>query len=430
MELSNLKSVLLGLLLCGVVVCSANAQPVQISSLVGRTIPGSIDGLSDDAQFSCPSGIAIAPDQAIYVADTQNSTIRKITSDGNVTTFAGLAGSIGSTDGVGTNAQFNLPQGIAVDSSGFIYVADTGNSTIRKITPAGEVTTVAGIAGYPNPFDGIGTTAQFNHPQALAVDSTGQLYIADTWNNTIRKIASDGTVTTLAGLAGYSGSVDGPTNRARFNYPAGITVDATGTIYVTEFLSHTIRQITPAGIVTTIAGNAGSWGDTDNTNTAARFFQPTGIVAAGLGNLFIVDSGNQLIRQLTFVGTNWTAATIAGSSGLAGNIDGTGSSARTYFPAAIAIDTTGLLYIADSGNNTIRISSFVPPRIHAISGGTGTNLVSWRSSAQNYSVETTTNVIDPTSWTLVTDPAVTISDRFVITNSPTATPAFYRLRAN
>ena len=147
----------------------------------------------------------------------------------------------------------------------------------------GAVSTIAGVAGYPNPFDGIGTNAQFNHPQALAVDGSGQIYAADTWNYTIRKIAADASVTTLAGRAGYPGSVDGPTNRARFTLPAGIAIDNNGTIFVTEFSSHTVRQITAPRTVTTIVGRAGSWGDSDGTNDAARFFQPTGIVSVGGG---------------------------------------------------------------------------------------------------------------------------------------------------
>ena len=212
MELSATKSFVLLSLICGAFAFAGRAQMVPLSSLAGRPMAGAVDALSDDAQFNCPTGIAVGEDGTVFVADTQNSTIRKVTADGNVTTFAGVAGVIGSIDGNGTNAQFNAPQGIAVDSSGFVYVADTGNSTIRKISPSGDVSTLAGVAGYANVFDGIGTNAQFNHPQALAVDNGGQLYIADTWNYTIRKITVDGNVTTLAGRAGYSGSVDGATN--------------------------------------------------------------------------------------------------------------------------------------------------------------------------------------------------------------------------
>ncbi|MGZ5568098.1 MAG: SMP-30/gluconolactonase/LRE family protein, partial [Limisphaerales bacterium] len=225
MELNSSKAFTFALLVAGTMAFAGHGQPVQLSSLAGSPTAGAVDALSDDAQFNCPTGIAVGADGTIFVADTQNSIIRKVSADGNVTTFAGLAGVVGGADGIGTNAQFNAPQGVAVDSAGFVYVADTGNSTIRKISPLGQVSTFAGVAGYANVFDGVGTNAQFNHPQALAIDGAGQIYVADTWNYTIRKIAANGTVSTLAGKAGYAGAVDGATNGARFSGPAGIAVD-------------------------------------------------------------------------------------------------------------------------------------------------------------------------------------------------------------
>jgi streptogramin lyase len=428
MELTRSKIIAMLLLTFGMISFAVRAQSLPISSLAGRAIPGAVDALGDEAQFNCPTGIAVGSDGTIFVADTHNSTIRKITRDGNVTTFAGLAGVIGSNDGMGTNAQFNGPQGIAVDNSGNIYVADTGNSTIRKITLSGEVTTIAGVANYPNPFDGVGTNALFNHPQALAVDSIGQIYVADTWNYTIRKIATDGTATTLAGRAGYPGNLDGATNRARFQCPTGIAVDTNGTVYVSEFSSHTVRRITADGTVTTIAGRAGSWGDSDGVNDSARFYQPTAIAVDVNGNLYVVDSGNQTLRQITLSNTNWTVTTIAGISGVAGNVDGTGPTAHMNFTLGMAVGTDGLLYLADSGNNTIRVSSFIPPRLHATPGDRTIEL-SWRTSALNYVVETTTNVADSAPWTPIADPVLIFGDRFTTTNSPASNPSFYRLRA-
>lgn len=428
MELNLSKAFRLAWLIAGSMAFAGHGQSVQLSSLAGRPTPGVVDALSDDAQFNSPTGIGVGGG-TIVVADTQNSVIRKVSADGNVTTFAGLAGTVGSADGPAPYARFNAPQGVAVTATGFAYVADTGNSTIRKITPSGLVTTVSGVAGYPNVFDGIGTNAQFNHPQALAVDGAGQIYVADTWNYTIRKITTTGTVSTLAGRAGYAGSVDGATNRARFSGTAGIAVDTNGTIFVTEFSSHTVRQITSAGVVTTIAGKAGSWGDADGTNDAARFFQPTGIVAAGGGTLFVLDSGNHTIRKMMLTGTNWNVSTVTGTSGFAGNLDGSGDAARMYFTGGLALDSNGLLYLADTGNNTIRVSSFVAPRIHA-DGDISVALLSWRISAPNYSVDTTTNVADANSWSTISGPATLVGDRFVITNYPASSPAFYRLRAN
>ena len=156
----------------------------------------------------------------VYVADSANNTIRKVTPAGVVTTLAGLAGSCGSADGTGSAARFYCPAGVAVDSAGNVYVADMHNNTIRKVTPAGVVTTLAGLAGSPGSADGTGSAARFNDPYGVAVDSAGNVYVADTGNNTIRKVTPGGVVTTLAGLAGSAGSADGTGSAARFDYPS------------------------------------------------------------------------------------------------------------------------------------------------------------------------------------------------------------------
>jgi len=194
------------------------------------------------------------------VADQSNSTIRKITSAGVVTTFAGTAGVFGSADGTGAAASFNYPFGIAVDASGNVYVADQNNSAIRKITSAGVVTTFAGTAGVSGSADGTGTAASFNYPLGIAVDASGNVYVADQNNSTIRKITSAGVVTTFAGTAGVSGSADGTGAAASFYYPTGIAVDASGNVYVADTYNSTIRKITSAGVVTTFAGTAGVQG--------------------------------------------------------------------------------------------------------------------------------------------------------------------------
>ena len=160
-----------------------------------------------------------------------------------VTTLAGLAGSSGSANGTGSAARFYYPFGVAVDSAGNVYVADTGNNTIRKVTPAGVVTTLAGLAGSSGSADGTGSAARFNYPSGVAVDSAGNVYVADTGNNTIRKVTPAGVVTTLAGLAGSPGSADGTGSAARFYYPHGVAVDSAGNVYVAD----TVQQHDPQG---------------------------------------------------------------------------------------------------------------------------------------------------------------------------------------
>jgi sugar lactone lactonase YvrE len=196
----------------------------------------------------------------LYVADQGNSTIRKVTAAGVVTTLAGTAGMTGSVDGMGTAARFNGPDGVAVDNAGNVYVADFGNHTIRKVTATGIVTTLAGTAGMSGSADGTGTAARFFFPAGIAVDSAGNVYVAELGNPTIRKVTADGVVTTLAGTAGAVGSADGTGADARFNRPTGVEVDSAGNVYVADQNNSNIRKVTPTGITTTVAGTAGMAG--------------------------------------------------------------------------------------------------------------------------------------------------------------------------
>ena len=265
----------------------------------------------------------------VYVADTANHTIRQITPGGVVSTLAGLAGVSGSANGTGAAAQFNQPQGVAVDSAGNVYVADTGNHTIRQITPGGVVSTLAGLAGVSGSANGTGGNARFYEPEAVAGDSGGNVYVADTWNHTIRKIAPGGVVSTLAGTAGNYGSTDGTGSAALFYQPQGVTVDSTGTLYVADTGNQTIRKVTGGGGVSTLAGLAGNYGSVDGTGTSARFYGPSGVAVDGAGNVYVADYFNQTIRKVTGAGV---VSTLAGSVGTYGSADGANSAARFWNP--------------------------------------------------------------------------------------------------
>ena len=215
-----------------------------------------------------------------------NHTIRKVTSTGVVTTVAGTAGVYGNADGIGAAARFSGPQDVAVDRLGNLFVADSYNSTIRKITPAGVVSTVAGSAGSTGNTDGVGTAARFNYPLGIEVNSAGVLYVADCNNHTIRKIATDGVVTTLCGTPLQFGSVDGVASAARFAYPQDLVVDSTGILYVADGGNHTIRKITPAGVVSTFAGAGGVAGSNDGIGSFARFNYPCSL-ALGSGGSYM-----------------------------------------------------------------------------------------------------------------------------------------------
>ncbi len=202
-----------------------------------------------------------------------------------MTTLAGTAGQSGSADGTGGAARFGSPTGMAVDSAGNVYVADSSAATIRKITPAGVVSTLAGSPGQSGSADGTGGAARFNDPLGVAVDGAGNAYVADTFNDTIRMITPAGVVTTLAGAPGQRGSADGTGSAARFAYPEGVAVDGAGNVYVADSANDTIRMITPAGVVTTLAGSPGQYGSADGTGSAARFVGPEGVAVDGAGNV-------------------------------------------------------------------------------------------------------------------------------------------------
>ncbi|MBI3416032.1 MAG: hypothetical protein HY043_12095 [Verrucomicrobia bacterium] len=327
-----------------------------VTTLAGLPLNfGSTDGTGNTARFNSPFGIAMNHAGLIYVADSFNHSIRRVTTEGVVTTLAGLPDDkgAGSADGVGTQARFDSPFGVAVNDAGMIYVADTFNHTIRKVAPAGVVTTFAGLPGNLGDADGTGSVARFYEPTGLAADNSGNLYVADQFNNTIRKVTPEGAVTTLAGQAGTLGGTDGMGNGARFFWPAGVAVDTADNVYVADSSNHTIRKITPAGAVTTLAGLAAKLGSADGAGGAARFYNPQGVAVDKGGNVYVADNGNHTIRKITPAGVVSTLAGLAGFYNR-GSADGTGSAARFIHPSGLAVDAKGNVYVADSYNHTIR----------------------------------------------------------------------------
>ncbi len=312
---------------------------------------GSVDGIGTAARFTSPHDVALDSAGNIYVADLGNHTIRKVTPEGNVTTLAGTPGQSGSADGIGTVARFNFLLGLALDGDGNIYVADESSHTIRKITPTGAVTTIAGTPGQRGSVDGIGTAARFNGLGSAAIDSAGNIYVADLSSHTIRKITPQGVVSTLAGAAGQSGSADGTGTAARFNLPSGVALDSAGSIYVAEQLNYTIRKISPGGAVTTLAGAPGQSGSADGIGMVARLGGPIDVALDGAGNIYVADHGNHTIRKISPVGV---VTTLAGAPGQSGSADGIGAAARFNRPSGLALDSAGNIYVTDRVNHTIR----------------------------------------------------------------------------
>ena len=259
---------------------------VFVSTLAGSGEQGLVDGQGAMALFNYPQGITVDASGILYVGEYLNHSIRKITPTGMVSTFVGN----------GFPEIFKSPNGLAVDVSGNVYVADWVNNRIRKITPVGVVSTLAGNEklGFA---DGAGTEAQFHSPNGVAVDASGNVYVTDCNNHLIRKITSTGVVSTLAGKSGHSSFADGPGATALFCGPFGVAVDASGNIYVAENCNNRIRKITPVGLVSTLAGN-GTAGFADGPGATAQFHSPLKVTVDASNNVYVADWNNHRIRKI------------------------------------------------------------------------------------------------------------------------------------
>ena len=375
-----------------------------VTTLAGQVrIADEVDGVGANARFTYPSGIAVDSDKTVYVSDTYGHTIRSISPTGSVTTLAGTAGQRGSYDGAGAVALFSNPNGLAIDSAHNLYVADEGNSTLRKVTPAGDVSTLAGTPHVFAQVDGTGSAAAFSALTSLTMDRCGTLFAVDgSIQPRLRKITAIGEVTTLpvndpasaglhvdslqgiaagadgslsltgnygvyaattdsitllAGLVPEFGLINGSAGQARFGdsfpffLPYGIAADPAGNTYVADTPHQRIRKITAAGEVSDFAGNGTIGGSADGVGADAGLSQPRGVVADAAGNVYVADTFNSTIRKITPDGN---VTTLAGGVATPGNVDGIGSAARFFEPQAIAVDAAGNLFIADTGNRSVR----------------------------------------------------------------------------
>ncbi|MVM31458.1 hypothetical protein GO755_15540 [Spirosoma sp. HMF4905] len=312
-------------------------------------------GPATSASLNTPSGIAVDGAGNLFIADALNHRIRKVAIDGTITTVAGKGTQAFSGDnGPATDAELASPAGVVIDGTGNLFIADLANHRIRKVATDGTITTVAGSTQGFSGDTGPATSANLNNPAGVAVDGTGNLFIADKNNNRIRKVATDGTITTVAGNGATDFSGDnGPAINASLASPSGVAVDGTGTIFIADQTNNRIRKIALTGIITTVAGN-GSFGFSGDTGpaTSAALAGPTGVAVDGAGNLFIADPNNNRIRK---VATDGTITTVAGtgSAGFSGD-NGPATSAKLNNPTGVAVDATGNLFIADRDNNRIR----------------------------------------------------------------------------
>jgi len=311
------------------------------TTLAGSGVAGFADGTGGAARFRAPEGVAMDAAGNTYVADTQNHRIRKITTGGAVSTLAG-SGVQGWTDGPGYQARFTEPAGIAVDAAGTVYVADRGSHTVRKITPAGYVSTLSG-SGQAGSANGVGQIARFDRPTGIAVDSGGTVYVSEPAQNRIRKILPDGLTSTV-GVGQPQG----------FLAPRGLAVDPYGNLVVADSGYHDIRMVSPSGLVSILTGD-GTPALVNGPIAGARFSDPVGVCHDAAGNLYVLDRGNRVIRRVSRDGI----VTTVGGDGTAGATDGPPLKMRFQAPLGLALNASGRMAVADTGNDKIRL--LTPP---------------------------------------------------------------------
>lgn len=336
---------------------SATNQPMFTFQWTVSTLAGSSKGNANSPapKFNSPCGVATDATGNLFVADYLNHVIRKITPAGIVSTAAG--GKFGLVNGPTLTSRFLYPNSTVIDKQGNLFISEEGSDLIRKITPLGEVSTFAGsntmvvtsngdtlyYGGFSN---GPSASAKFSFPSGIDIDGEGNLFVADQFNNLIRKISPGGEVSTLAGSS--QGSADGIGPAAQFFRPVSVAVDPEGNVYVADLFNHRIRKVTSAGVVTTIAGS--SYGFSDGTGTEAKFAYPAGLTLDKQGNLYVADTENQRIRKITVAGV---VSTFAGTESQ-GTANGIATSADFYFPRDIDIDTEGNMYVVETGNHRVR----------------------------------------------------------------------------
>jgi len=343
-----------------VFLCSLSAQAQIITTIAGDSTAGyngdNIPAIS--AELNAPTFVALDGLGNYYISDWQNNRIRKVNTSGIITTIAGTGTpGLSGDGGPATNAKIWTPAGLKFDKYGNLYFADESNSCVRRIDTSGIITTIAGTGAYGFSGDGNpATSAKLYAPHDIAIDDSGNVYIADDENNCVRKVNSAGIISTIAGIGGMRGNSGdgGQATAATLNSPYGITLDGSSNIYVTDYDNNNIRKINTGGIISTIAGTgyAGYSGD-GNPATASELHAPAGIAVDKNGNIYIGDALNYRVREINF-SEGGIITTIAGNGLITYGGDDGPATAAGILPVGVTIDNNGSIYIADFGHSRIR----------------------------------------------------------------------------
>lgn len=403
----------------------------HVRTIAGRAGNGSTDGTAGQARFSGPTHVAVGPSNEVYVSDTENHTIRRIVRSAagtTVSTMAGAAGQATHGDGTGTAAKFNAPSGLAATTNGSLFVSDGSNHVLRLMVwtnGAYAVSTIAGSVTNAGNANGTGSQARFNSPGGCAMDASGALFVCDTGNSRIRRIARSGTQWAVTTIAGNSvGFADGANTSARFFEPNGIAVDDAGALYIADTGNHVIRRVARVGnnwVTTTIGGAAGQPGFANGTNTAARFDRPFGIAVDASRRVYVSEPESAVIRVLEPLGTNWVVRTFAGGRNSHIPLTGIGVSARFIKPAGLGVGKDGRLYVADQWGDAVWVGEPLPSL--SISRSASGPVIAWEPWAFDYVLETS-SLAATNPWVVVGNS----TNPFTVPTPSAGNPTFFRLR--
>lgn len=408
------------LLVC--VTFTVNAQDAVTTLNPGDGSSGYANGPLAGAKFNDPAGLVFDAQGNLFVADSRNHVIRKVAVDGTVSLLAGTVGEAGFANGNGVGVKFDTPFGLTIAGDGSLLVADTGNHVLRRVEATGVVTTYAGLAGTPGNTNGTLAEARFHSPLGLKRDAAGNVWVADSGNHTIRKITPAGMVETVAGVPDAWGAVDGSAASAKFNGPVDVAVAVDGRVFIADGFNHVIRCLGTNGAVTTVAGQAGMADWADGEGAQARFWNPAGLAFDHARNLYVADSRNHVIRKVTPDGQ---VTTVSGLGRAAGQTDGVNRAGRYFNPYGLAFDAAGNLVVSDSYNQTLR-QVFVPFTV-VVTGDASVREIRWSAViGQRYQVQYRAG-LESGGWLNLGSPVEANIREVVATDASGLPQRFYRV---